>query len=78
MPKRVYISFLVTLLLLPWSEAFAEEEQEGMVDTSVLVVNAVVNIDQDNRILTLRNENAEISTFTLGPEVQNFNEIKQG
>jgi len=78
MPKRVYISFLVTLLLLPWSEAFAEEEQEGMVDTSVLVVNAVVNIDQDNRILTLRNENPEISTFTLGPEVQNFNEIKQG
>jgi len=75
--KRINI-FLIVLLLLPLFEVSAEEEQAAVVDTSELIVGTVVDIDKSNRILTLRVKNDEESTFTLGPEVQNFDEIKHG
>ena len=76
MTKRIHINFLIALLFIPLFGVSAVEEQSATLDTSVLVVDTVVNIDRDNRILTLRNKQGEESTFTLGPEVQNLDEIK--
>lgn len=76
MSKRIHISFLIALLFIPLFGVSAAEEQEVAIETSVLVVGAVVNFDKDNRSLTLRNKQGEESVFTLGPEVQNLDDIK--
>ncbi|MCK5353778.1 MAG: hypothetical protein KAJ63_01565 [Methyloprofundus sp.] len=76
MLKRIQISFLITLLLIPLSGIYAKEEPAA-IETTVLVVDTVVDFDKDSRILTLRNKQGEESTFTLGPEVQNLDEIKR-
>ncbi len=76
MLKRIQISFLITLLLIPLSGIYAKEGPAA-IETTVLVVDTVVDFDKDSRILTLRNKQGEESTFTLGPEVQNLDEIKR-
>lgn len=78
MSKRVHISFLIALLFIPLFGVSAAEERETVIEALELVVDTVVNIDKDNRILTLRNKQGEESIFTLGAEVQNLDEIKLG
>ena len=53
------------------------EEKHAALDTSVLIVGTVVDFNKGSRILTLRDKLGEESTFILGPEVQNLDEIKQ-
>ena len=76
MSKRVHIRFLIALLFISLFGVSAAEEQTATLDTSALVVGNVVSFDKDNRILTLRNKQGEETMFTLGPEVQNFDDIK--
>ena len=78
MSKRIHISCLIALFFMPLFGVSAEEEPVATIETSVLFVDTVVNIDQETRILTLRSEDGEESTFTAGPEVQNFDQIKRG
>jgi Cu/Ag efflux protein CusF len=58
--------------------------QGQAADKTVTKQNAVTAtatiraIDQKTRSVTLRNENGDEDTFTVGPEVKRFNELKVG
>jgi len=76
MSKRIKISFLIALLFIPLYGVSAEEV--AAFDSSVTIVETVVDFDKGNRTLTLRNKQGQESKFTLGTEVQNLDEIRQG
>lgn len=78
--NRILLSlFLVlTLTLLFSSGSMAEKKGgAGFVDAAV-AVDVIVNIDQDTRVITLKNEAGEQYDFTAGPEVKNFAQLKRG
>lgn len=78
MPQRLHISFLLALLLIPLFEVSATEEKVAAIETLDVLVGAVVRLDKESRILTLKNKNGIESTFTLGLEVQNVDQINPG
>lgn len=78
MPQRLHISFLLALLLMPLFEVSATEEKMDAIETLDVLVGAVVRLDKESRILTLRNKKGIESTFTLGLEVQNIDQINPG
>jgi len=61
----------------PLSAAVAEESGIAVEDAAVAVAT-VVGVDQKNRLLTLKDADGGEMTFTAGPEVQNFDQIKRG
>ncbi len=76
--KSIAIGFLTALFIIPLPAVSAEEKQAFVIENAVLFVDTVVNIDKQNRILTLANKKGMESIFFLGPEVQNFEQIKRG
>lgn len=56
----------------------AEEMAAGAVMVAAVAVDFIVNIDKDTRVITLKNEAGEERTFTAGPEVRNFDQLKRG
>lgn len=73
---------LLALIVLPLCamSATAQAQEEGAMgaaDTAA-AVDVIVNIDKDSRVITLKNEAGDQWTFTAGPEVRNFDQLKRG
>ena len=74
-------SFALAALLtvLPLA-AFAQGQTDKTVtkENAVTATMAIQAIDQTTRSITLRAENGDEDTFTVGPEVTRFNQLKVG
>ena len=74
------LAFASLLVLAP----MAADAQQGQGDKTVTKQNKVTStariqaIDQATRSITLRAENGDEDTFTVGPEVTRFNQLKVG
>jgi Cu/Ag efflux protein CusF len=77
MLKTLTVAGLLSVLPL----AAAAQDQGGKTVTKQNQMTAVATIraiDQATRSVTLRSENGDEDTFTVGPEVTRFNELKVG
>lgn len=75
---------VVALLVMLPSGAFAAVQAQPPANTGITKQNKVTAtatikaIDPSTRSVTLRSENGDEDTFTVGPEVTRFNELKVG
>lgn len=76
----LFIALLVTMLLASFAVSADENSGEPaiMVEDAAVAVAIVVAIDEESRIITLKDIEGDESTFTAGPEVRNFDQIKRG
>ncbi len=74
------IALLVTTLFLPLAVSAAEPAAEpGMlIEDAAVAVATVTAIDQKTREITLKGPEGDKVSFTAGPEVRNFDQIKRG
>ncbi len=74
------MALLATMLLVPLAVAAAEHSGEPglVVEDAAISLATVVAIDKKTREVTLRGPGGDEVTFTAGPEVSNFAEIKRG
>lgn len=74
------IGLLATALFLPpvVSAAASADEPGVMVEDAAVAVATVVAVDEKTRNITLKGPEGDKWTFTAGPEVQNFAQIKRG
>jgi hypothetical protein len=74
------IALLVTTLFLPLvvSAAGPSGEPGVLVEDAAVAVATVVAIDEKTRAITLKGPEGDKWTFTAGPEVRNFAQIKRG
>ena len=74
------IALLVTTLFLPLavSAAGLAGEPGVMVEDAAVAVATVVAIDEKTRQITLKGPEGDKLTFTAGPEVRNFAQVKRG
>ncbi len=73
------LAAMVVLQFLVFS-VLAQAEEVGVAEVSVtaVAVDVIVKIDKDSRAITLKNEEGKEWTFTAGPEVRNFDQLKRG
>ena len=71
---------MLTTLLLAAFVALAPGQADKVVtkQNKVTVTATITKIDQKTRALTLRSENGDEDTFTAGPDVQRFSQLKVG
>jgi hypothetical protein len=70
-----------TMLLaaMMWAATASPQAQETVSKANVLKLAATITaIDATNRTLTLRDDKGNEDTFSVGPGVQRFNELKVG
>src|SRR5688572_25321825 len=70
-----------TMLLaaMMWAATTSLQAQEAVSKTNVLKMGGTIAaIDATNRTLTLRDDKGTEDTFSVGPAVQRFNELKVG
>src|SRR5688572_11384571 len=70
-----------TMLLaaMMWAATTSLQAQEAVSKTNVLKMGGTITaIDATNRTLTLRDDKGTEDTFSVGPAVQRFNELKVG
>jgi hypothetical protein len=70
-----------TMLLatMVWAVAAASQAQEPVTKANVMHVSATITaIDSTNRMVTFRDDQGNEDTFTVGPAVQRFDELKVG
>ncbi len=74
------IVFLATTLFLPLAVSAAEPSDKPglLVENAAVAVATVTAIDQETREITLKGPEGDKLTFTAGPEVRNFAQIKRG
>jgi len=74
------IALLVTTLFLPLAVSAAEPAGEPgvMMEDAAVAVAVVTAIDEKTRQITLKGPEGDKVTFTAGPEVRNFAQIKRG
>ena len=74
------IALLVTALFLPLAVSAAEPAGEPgvMMEDAAVAVAVVTAIDEKTRQITLKGPEGDKVTFTAGPEVRNFAQIKRG
>ena len=74
------ITLLVTTLFLPLAVTAAGPAGEPgmMVEDAAVAVATVTAIDEKTRNITLKGPEGDKVTFTAGPEVRNFAQIKRG
>jgi Cu/Ag efflux protein CusF len=72
-------AFAALLTVLPLA-AFAQGQTDKTVtkENAVTATMTIQAIDQATRSITLRSENGDEDTFTAGPEVTRFNQLKVG
>jgi Cu/Ag efflux protein CusF len=68
---------ILALLALP-IPTHAQSGQPVKRESAVTATATIQAIDSATRSITLRNENGDEDTFTAGPEVKRFNELKVG
>lgn len=75
------VMLLLPLLFIPLFAAYAAEQmKESAVaaEDAAIAVATVVAVDKQTRKLTLKGPEGDKWTFTAGPEVRNFDQIKRG
>ena len=72
----VYVASVMTVMF-PFSAGAAGDTGTVFADAAV-AVDVIVSIDKDTRVITLKDEAGEYYTFTAGPEVKNFAQLKRG
>ena len=74
------LGLLATALFLPpvVSAAASADEPGVMAEDAAVAVATVVAVDEKTRNITLKGPEGDKWTFTAGPEVQNFAQIKRG
>jgi Cu/Ag efflux protein CusF len=74
------IALLATMLL--GSLTVSADENAGepaiLLEDAAVAVATVVAIDKESRKITLKDSEGDESTFTAGPEVRNFDQVKRG
>jgi len=68
---------LATIMLSSYAVASSQPSVAVETDTAVAVAT-VVNVDEKTRNITLAGPEGDHHTFTAGPEVRNFAQIKRG
>jgi len=78
--KRMLKSFACALLAVLPLTVYVQGQTDKTVtkENAVTATMTVRAIDQATRSITLRAENGDEDTFTVGPEVKRFNELKVG
>ena len=76
----LFIALLATMLLVPFTVSADENAGEPaiMLEDAAVAVATVVAIDEESRKITLKDVDGDESTFTAGPEVRNFDQVKRG
>lgn len=69
---------IVTLLIGSAAPAFAQTPGGRTVTSSITGTAAITAIDQKTRSITLRSENGDEDTLTVGPAVTRFDQLKVG
>jgi len=69
---------MVFAVLALASETHAQSGQPVKRENAVTATATIQAIDSTTRSITLRNEQGDEDTFTAGPEVKRFNELKVG
>lgn len=73
---------IVTLLLTSTfcflSPVSAEKTGAAMIGDAAVAVNVIVEINKKNRLITLKTDEGKQVSFTAGPEVRNFDQLKRG
>jgi len=77
MKQILSVVVLMAAMMLSTSAVYAAEPFVIEDDASVLVAT-VVSVDKETRDVTFTDPEGEHWTFTAGPEVQNFDQIKRG
>ncbi len=74
------IALLVVMLMISVTDynAASSDEPRVLVEDAVVAVAIVVAIDEETRKITLKGPEGDEWTFTAGPEVRNFAQIKRG
>ncbi|OQK16435.1 hypothetical protein AU255_00560 [Methyloprofundus sedimenti] len=82
MLKKIHIGVLIATIFMPVYQAFAVEEPAAIegaaINGTAVSIATVVNIDKENRMVTLKDENGQEQAFIVGPEVRNFDQLKRG
>jgi len=76
------LTFVTLVALLPTAASAQTTAQKAdktvTRQNKVTVIATITAIDQKTRSITLRAENGDEDTFTVGPDVQRFNQLKVG
>ena len=72
------VAVLATLPVVASAGGHRQDEKAVTRQNQVTATATVTAIDQATRSITLRTENGDSDTFTVGPEVKRFNELKVG
>ena len=81
MSKAFALTALMTalpVLALAGPQAQAQGDKTVTKQNQVTATATIKAIDQTKRSITLRNENGDEDTFTVGPDVTRFNQLKVG
>jgi Cu/Ag efflux protein CusF len=72
-------SFSISMIAAAAAVALAQATPKPVtIEHTETATATIVAIDQATRSVTLRYENGDEDTFTAGPEVQRFNQLKRG
>jgi len=74
----VFVALLITLPVVAFAQAQGQGDKTVTKQNKVTVTATITAIDQATRSVTLRAENGDEDTFTVGPEVTRFNQLKVG
>jgi Cu/Ag efflux protein CusF len=77
MLKTFALAALLTVLPI-FAVAQAQTDKTVTKENAVTATMTIQAIDQATRSITLRSEKGDEDTFTVGPEVKRFNELKVG
>jgi hypothetical protein len=83
-PRRLRLSLLAACLVAALaSPAFATGQQQATegprtIEQTVESTATITAVDRAKREVTLRNEDGEVSTIVVGPEVKRFDEVAVG
>ena len=75
--------FATIFAAVPMAAAAHDQAQSGdkkplKMENAVTATATIQAIDQNTRSVTLRTESGDEDTFTVGPEVKRFNQLKVG
>jgi Cu/Ag efflux protein CusF len=76
----LFVALLAAMLLASFTVSADENAGEPaiIVEDAAVAVAIVVAIDEASRKITLKDLEGDESTFTAGPEVRNFDQVKRG
>lgn len=75
--KNIFFAVVLAVFMVAGFTVYAAESMV-VVDGASVAVATVVSVDGKTRVVTLAGPEGDHWTFTAGPEVQNFDQIKRG